>query len=696
MKNLLKTLVIVGLLYPAMGALVKPVYAQGLLPNAQQTFLDDDGNPLAAGYVYMYVPGTTTPKTTWQDRNFTTSNTNPIVLDSAGRARIWGDGAYRQIVQDSLGNTVWDQITQLNGNIPTVDSNADLKAFAVQEGAVIRLGYTTAGDGGLALYNWSSSPCSIASGAGDNGAQVDPTDGVGCWVADFTGTKPTPKIWGAAGDGVADDTAEVQAAMDALWGASSGTPLYVGTGKYLITTGLTSANYAILIGNDGPITPYATSCPTGLMTNSNINLMTLTGLTATVKNVCFQMATAAGTRTSGYALKAGGTLTTQQGHAQIIGNTVVFGYDGILIGGATTGATQTNGTLAADNLIISASNEGIAIGREGTEGSTPGTTLRDNQVVCYTANTAATGIALYDGALRYYGSDSGPYGCNIGLAIKPGTVGGARQLALGQFDGVLGDSSITADLDVNTTSTIAAAFYLKFVNAWAASISATDTPVRIRNTGGGILKNLVFSGGIFHSGASQTTPIFDIQAGNSITITGNHIVADGGGTTTGPGIKVASGVENLTITGNTLSGFNGTLATGIQLPSSGPGTGVWTITGNALLAGTTTISYTPNGETVVIKDNVGIDNICPDVTDGASITFPATANCFNLRGVTTITGITNSSWSNREVDVIVSSDGSKTINASNAPLCGSTNLTLAVGESAKLKWYNGASCWRVL
>ena len=83
------------------------------LPPGMTQFCDANGAPLAAGRVYHYIVGTTTPKTTYSDINGTTPNTNPVILDSAGRAVIFGDGAYRQIVQDSAGNQIWDKDTQV-------------------------------------------------------------------------------------------------------------------------------------------------------------------------------------------------------------------------------------------------------------------------------------------------------------------------------------------------------------------------------------------------------------------------------------------------------------------------------------------------------------------------------------------------------------------------------------------------------
>ncbi len=79
-----------------------------LLPNARQQFIDINGKPLTGGYVYFYVVGTLIPKDTWQDSAQTLLNTNPVVLDSRGQAVIYGSGNYRQVLQDSRGNTIWD------------------------------------------------------------------------------------------------------------------------------------------------------------------------------------------------------------------------------------------------------------------------------------------------------------------------------------------------------------------------------------------------------------------------------------------------------------------------------------------------------------------------------------------------------------------------------------------------------------
>jgi hypothetical protein len=90
-----------------------------LSPVAVQQFFDNSGRPLAGGSLSLYLAGTSTPSPAYADRNLTTPLTNPIVLDSAGRApMLWLDQvAYKQILKDALGVTLWsaDNITAALG-----------------------------------------------------------------------------------------------------------------------------------------------------------------------------------------------------------------------------------------------------------------------------------------------------------------------------------------------------------------------------------------------------------------------------------------------------------------------------------------------------------------------------------------------------------------------------------------------------
>lgn len=81
------------------------------LPEPEPQFCDANGLPYAGGTIDTFIPGTDTPKNTWSDLSGTALNTNPIVLDSAGRALIYGAGDYRFVLKDAAGNLIYDQET---------------------------------------------------------------------------------------------------------------------------------------------------------------------------------------------------------------------------------------------------------------------------------------------------------------------------------------------------------------------------------------------------------------------------------------------------------------------------------------------------------------------------------------------------------------------------------------------------------
>ena len=108
--------IISGILIYVMAVTQVVAQTATLLPNAEQTFLGTTGAPLAAGTVTLYTPNSTNKKTTWVDPNQVSANTNPINLDAAGRAIIFGQGNYRQVVKDVNGVTIWDAFTSAVGS----------------------------------------------------------------------------------------------------------------------------------------------------------------------------------------------------------------------------------------------------------------------------------------------------------------------------------------------------------------------------------------------------------------------------------------------------------------------------------------------------------------------------------------------------------------------------------------------------
>lgn len=77
--------------------------------NGQQ-FFDNNGVPLSGGLIYTYQAGSSTPLTTYTTNAGTTPNTNPIILDAAGRCsnEIWLQTgySYKLVLQTSAGVTL--------------------------------------------------------------------------------------------------------------------------------------------------------------------------------------------------------------------------------------------------------------------------------------------------------------------------------------------------------------------------------------------------------------------------------------------------------------------------------------------------------------------------------------------------------------------------------------------------------------
>lgn len=136
-----------------------------------QRFYDSNNNPLAGGQLYTYIAGTTTPVATYTDSTGTTPNTNPVIMNARGEAPVWmtPGQAYKFVLKDASLVTIWtvDQIS-----IGVNSANA-VSYLAPYTGAVTR---------------------TLTSKLSD---QIS--------VRDF----------GAAGDGVTDDTTAIQAATNA-------------------------------------------------------------------------------------------------------------------------------------------------------------------------------------------------------------------------------------------------------------------------------------------------------------------------------------------------------------------------------------------------------------------------------------------------------------------------------------------------
>lgn len=120
--------------------------------NGQQ-FFDNYGAPLSGGLIYTYQAGSSTPLTTYTTNNGTVPNTNPIVLDSAGRCsnEIWMQTgySYKFVIQTSTGT-----ILQTLDNLYPILQNASGTGATIPTGLIaIWSGSTGSIPAGWALCN---------------------------------------------------------------------------------------------------------------------------------------------------------------------------------------------------------------------------------------------------------------------------------------------------------------------------------------------------------------------------------------------------------------------------------------------------------------------------------------------------------------------------------------------------------------
>ena len=179
-----------------------------LSPSPKQQFFDANGNPLVGGKLYSYVAGTTSPLATYVDSAGSTTNTNPIILDSRGEANVWlGANTYKLALYSAVDVLIW-----------TVDdisaAASDTLAALAASGGSSLVGYLPAGTGAVATTVQTKLRESVS-------------------VKDF----------GAVGDGVTDDTAAVQAALN------TGKAVYVPTGVYKISSKLTLSTSQMVFGD---------------------------------------------------------------------------------------------------------------------------------------------------------------------------------------------------------------------------------------------------------------------------------------------------------------------------------------------------------------------------------------------------------------------------------------------------------------
>jgi hypothetical protein len=108
---------------------IHKIHAQSaaLTPTPKFTALDNNGHPIAGGCLFTYQAGSSTPQNTFTDSTGGVANSNPVQMDSAGRANVWlTAAAYKFVLYNApssgscspvnYGSLVWsvDQISANN------------------------------------------------------------------------------------------------------------------------------------------------------------------------------------------------------------------------------------------------------------------------------------------------------------------------------------------------------------------------------------------------------------------------------------------------------------------------------------------------------------------------------------------------------------------------------------------------------
>jgi hypothetical protein len=241
------------------------------LGGAGAQFFSNNGVPLAGGLLYTYLAGTSTPATAYTSSSGITALANPIVLDSAGRVptgEIWlTDGISYKFVLNSATDVLiatWDNLSGINSNfiaytaqqetatatagqtvftttLTYVPATNNLAVFVNGSKQIAGTNYTETGSntvtfltglnvGDLVQFSTASPVSSAVVTSNNVGYMPAGTGAVATNVQSKLRETVSVKDFGAVGDGVTNDTAAIQAAINA------GNYVLFPTGTYNVST----------------------------------------------------------------------------------------------------------------------------------------------------------------------------------------------------------------------------------------------------------------------------------------------------------------------------------------------------------------------------------------------------------------------------------------------------------------------------
>ena len=173
--------------------------------------------PSSGAKYFFFESNTSTPKNTYADEALTTPNTNPVISDSNGLfPDIWlEDGQYKVRLTDKNDiqkNPDADPVESLSSSASNVGIIDTVEALRLKEPTtdgqqISLLGHTSSGIGGGEFYFDATDTTSS-----DNNGTIIVTSGGSRWKRSEIGFV-NPEMFGALGDGIANDTDALNAAL---------------------------------------------------------------------------------------------------------------------------------------------------------------------------------------------------------------------------------------------------------------------------------------------------------------------------------------------------------------------------------------------------------------------------------------------------------------------------------------------------
>lgn len=278
-------------------------------------FLDNNGNVLTGGKIYTYAAGTTTPQASYTSAAGTTAHSNPIILDASGRVpggEIWlTDGLQYKVAIYTADNVLigtYDNVIGINSNFVNFVTAEEVQiATAGQTVFTLTMMQYAPGTNNLVVYvdgvnqveggsysyvETDSTTVTftaglhvgavvkfvsaelLSTGVVDSSSVVYTPAGTGAVTTNVqTKLRETVSVkdFGAVGDGVVNDTAAIQDAVD--FAVLNGKSLYVPSGTYLISS--ITVNSGLYICGDNPNeSVFKQTGPTGSAMFANYNSST--------------------------------------------------------------------------------------------------------------------------------------------------------------------------------------------------------------------------------------------------------------------------------------------------------------------------------------------------------------------------------------------------------------------------------------